>query len=124
MVTMLEAARRASAGKPIIMKQPPPEWDGEWHYELSLCVNDMVLCEDMDIFEDKKKKFAPEHKETPYFRVQSMGSARSDRIDLTLRHHSVSGTDTKWGKWRIRSLDKIKCKKVRFGNLGLLPNDS
>ena len=125
MVTMLEAARRASVGKPIIMKQPPPEWDGEWHYELSLCVNDMVLCEDMEIFDEiRKNLFAPEHKETPYFRVQKMSSSSYGEINLTLRHHSVSGTDTEWGKWEIRSLPKIKCKKVRFGNLGLLPNDS
>lgn len=123
MVTMLEAARRAGAGKPVIVKQPPREWDGEWHYELSLCVNDMVRCEDMSIFEDKKR-FAPEHKETPYFRVQKMGSVRFDRVDLTLCHHSVSGTDTKWGEWRIQSLDKINVKKVQLGNLGLrLPND-
>lgn len=123
MVTMLEAARRRNAREPVIDKKPPPEWEGEWHYKLSLCVNDMVLCEDMEIFEDKKK-FAPEHEKTPYFRVQKMGSLRFDKIDLTLRHHSVSGTDSKWGKWRISSLGKIKCKKVQFGNLGLLPNDS
>ena len=124
MVTMLEAARRASVGEPVIMKQPPPEWDGEWHYELSLCVNDMVRCEDeaMSIFEDTKK-FALEHQKTPYFRVQNMSSDRFDKIDLALRHHSVSGTDTKWGEWRIRSLPKIKCRKVQFGNLGLLLND-
>ena len=122
MVTMLEAAKRASAGKPVINKLPPPEWDGEWHDELSLCVNDMVKCEDESIFEDEGK-FAPEHRETPYFRVQTI-SGGSKTIDLRLRHHSVSGTDSNWGLWRISSLTGIKCKKVEIGNLGLLPDDS
>lgn len=121
MVTMLEAARRASAGKPVIIKESPPEWEGEWHYELDLCVNDMVYCQDMSIFEDTEK-FAPEHGETPYFRVQTMSGIEG--LDLRLRHHSISGTDSDWGLWRIRSLSGINCKKVQLGNLGLLSNDS
>ncbi len=122
MVTMLEAAKRASAGKSVIIKKPPREWGGEWRYELHLCTNDIVECLDMNIFENREN-FAPQHKDTPYFRVQKM-SGSEGRLDLSLRHHSISGTDTDWGLWRIQSPDKINCKKVELGNLGLLPDDS
>ncbi len=122
MVTMLEAAQRASAGKPVIVTEPPSEWEEEWHYELDLCVNDMVKCKDMNIFEDTEK-FAPEHRNTPYFRVQKMSGDNCKKINLSLRHHSVSGTDSNWGLWHIQSLAKVNCKKVQFGNLGLLLND-
>ncbi len=117
-ITMLEAAKRASAGKPVVVKEPPSELEG-WCYELDLCINDMVYCEDMSIFEDMNK-FAPEHAETPYFRVQKMSGSGDKRIDLFLRHHSVSGTESDWGMWRITSLDKLNCRKVELGNLGLL----
>ncbi len=124
MVTMLEAAKRASAKKPVVAKEPPQEWEGEWHYELDICVNDMVRWEDMSIFENEEK-FAPEHGETPYFRVQKMcGVEDRNKIDLSLRHHSISGTGSKWGKWRISSLARINLTRVQVGNLGLLPNDS
>jgi len=127
MVTMLEVAQRASAREMIIDKTPSPEWEGEWYYELALCVNDMVVCEDLSIFDGKsndgKSNFATEHKETPWFRVQKMSSNSEDKVDMTLRHHSISGTDTKWGEWRIASLNKIACRKVQIGNLGLLPDD-
>lgn len=121
-VTMLEAAKRASAGKPVVDKEPPPEWEGEWHYELHLCVNDMVRCEDPSIFDDENR-FAPEHRDTPYFRVQRMSKVGKS-LQLYLRHHSISGTDTDWGLWRIVSLNNIKCKRAQFGVLGLLPDDS
>ena len=123
MVTMLEAARRASIGEPVINRVPSSEWEGEWHYELDLCVNDMVYCQDMGIFDDDKK-FDPRHKETPYFRVQTMSSKSETKIDLELRHHSISGMDSDWGRWRISSLSKIACRKIQVGNLGLLPDDS
>ena len=123
MVTMLEAARRASVGEPVIDRMPSPEWEGDWHYELDLCVNDMVCCQDMGIFEDEKK-FEPRHKETPYFRVQKMSSRGEKKIYMELRHHSISGTDSDWGLWRIQSLEKIDCRKMQVGNLGLLPDDS
>ena len=122
MVTMLEAAKRASARKPVVDKEPPPEWDGEWRYELHLCVNDMVRCEDLSIFDDEKR-FAPEHKDTPYFRVQKM-SMNGKIFDLSLRHHSISGTDSDWGLWCIKSLKNITCKRAQPGVLGLLPDDS
>lgn len=118
-VTMLEAAKRASAGKPVIVKEPPSEWR-EWHYELDLCINDIVRCEDMSIFEDTNK-FVPEHAETPYFRVQKISGSGNKRIDLYLRHHSISGTESDWGLWHIQSLGRLKCRKVQLGNLGLLP---
>lgn len=121
-VTMLEAAKRASAGKPVVDKEPPPEWEGEWRYELHLCVNDMVRCEELSIFDDEKR-FANEHRDTPYFRVQTIGGTR-ENPDLRLRHHSISGTDSNWGLWRIRSLNNIKCKRAQPGVLGLLPDDS
>lgn len=121
-VTMLEAAKRASAGKPVVDKEPLPEWDGEWRYELHLCVNDMVRCEDPSIFDDEDR-FAPEHRETPYFRVQIISSGR-ENPDLRLRHHSISGTDSNWGLWRISSLKNVKCKRAQSGVLGLLPDDS
>ena len=123
MVTMLEAARRASVGEPVINRVPSPEWEGEWHYELDLCVNDMVCCQDMGIFEDEKK-FDPRHKETPYFRVQTMSLSGDKTLDLRLRHHSVSGMDSDWGLWRIRSLEKIAFTKIQIGNLGLMSDDS
>ncbi len=123
MVTMLEAARRASMGEPVINKASKAEWEDDWHYELALCVNDVVRCLDMSVFDDEKK-FAPQHKETPYFRVQSISSGGEDKIDITLRHHSISGTDSDWGKWRIRSLANMSFEKVQIGNLGLLPDDS
>ena len=123
MVSMLEAAQLASVGKPVINRMPPSEWEGQWQYELDLCVNDMVCCQDLSIFENGKI-FAPQHRETPYFRVQNMNSKGDKKIDMTLRHHSVSGTDSSWGKWRISSLSKIACKRVQVGNLGLLPDDS
>ena len=122
MVTMLEAAKRASSKKLVIDRNPPLEWNGEWHYELDLCVNDMVRCEDSSIFENGN--FTSEHRDTPYFRVQNMSSTKNTTINLSLRHHSVSGTDSNWGLWNIRSLENIKCKKVQVGNLGLLANDS
>lgn len=122
MVTMLEAAKRASAGKPVVDKEPPSEWDGEWHYELHLCVNDMVRCEDLSIFDDENR-FAPEHKDTPFFRVQKM-SMNGKIFDLSLRHHSISGTDSNWGLWCIKSLKNIACKRAQFGVLGLLLDDS
>lgn len=121
-VTMLEAAKRASARKPVVDKEPPPEWDGEWRYELHLCVNDMVRCEDLSIFDDENR-FAPEHRDTPYFRVQVITGTKK-RPDLRLRHHSISGTDSDWGLWRIQSLTNIKCKRAQPGVLGLLPDDS
>lgn len=121
-VTMLEAAKRASAGKPVVDKEPPPEWEGEWRYELHLCVNDMVRCEDLSIFDDENR-FAPEHRDTPYFRVQRMSKVGKS-LQLYLRHHSISGTDTDWGLWRIVSLNNIKCKRAQSGVLGLLPDDS
>lgn len=123
-VTMLEAAKRASAGKPVVDKEPPPEWEREWRYELHLCVNDLVRCEELSIFDDESR-FAPEHRDTPYFRVQSI-SGSGKRPDLSLRHHSISGTDPKmrWGLWRIKSLKNIKCKRAQPGVLGLLPDDS
>ncbi len=124
MVTMLEAAKRASARKPVIVKETPPKWEGKWHYELDLCVNDMVRWEDMSIFEDPEK-FAPEHGETPYFRVQKMyGVEDKNIIDLCLRHHSISGTGSKWGECSIKALARINLTRVQVGNLGLLPNDS
>ena len=123
MVTMQEAARRASVGESVINRAPSPEWEGEWHYELDLCVNDMVRCQDMSIFEDQKK-FDPRHKETPYFRAQKMSLSGEKKIDMTLRHHSISGTDTKWGLWRISSLEKIAFTKIQIGNLGLMSDDS
>lgn len=125
MVTMLEAAKRASARKPVVDKEPPPEWDGEWHYELHLCVNDMVRCEDPSIFDDEKR-FANEHRDTPYFRVQKMTrkAGKYPRLELDLRHHSISGTDPNWGLWRISSLKNIKCKRAHPGVLGLSPDDS
>lgn len=123
-VTMLEAAKRASAGKPVIDKEPPKEWDGEWHYELSLCVNDMVKCLDESIFEDKIR-FASEHKKTPYFRVQGISMPPKGRLDLCLRYHSISVTAKSiWGLWRILTAVNIKCEKVKPSNLGLLPDDS
>ena len=120
MVTMLEAARRIRAREPLVDETPSPDW----HYELDLCVNDMVRCEDMSIFDDEKK-FAPEHKDTPYFRVQSISSSSEDKIDIRLRHHSVTAIEdkNKWGLWRIQSLKNIVFKKVSIGNLGLLPED-
>ena len=121
-VTMLEAAKRASAGKPVVDKEPPLEWGGKWHYELHLCVNDMVRCEELSIF-DHEKRFANEHRDRPYFRVQKISGARKTP-DLWLRHHSISGTDSNWGLWRISSLKNIKCKRAQFGVLGLLPDDS
>lgn len=121
-VTMLEAAKRASAGKPVVDKEPLPEWDGEWRYELHLCVNDMVRCEDLSIFDDEKR-FAPEHRDTPYFRVQTISNTGKSP-DLRLRHHSISGTDSNWGLWRITSLKNIKCKRAQPSVLGLLPDDS
>ncbi len=121
METMLDTAKRASAGQPIVVKEPSSEWEGEWHYELHLCVNDIVRCEDMSIFDDNEK-FAPEHKKTPYFRVQTMNSESDKKIDLRLRHHSISGTDSNWGLWRIQSLNNIELTKVQLGNLGLLPD--
>lgn len=122
MVTMLEAAKRASAGKPVVDKEPPPEWDGEWRYELHLCVNDMVRCEDLSIFDDENR-FAPEYRDTPYFRVQKM-SMNGKIFDLSLRHHSISGTDSDWGLWCIKSLKNMTCKRAQSGVLGLLPDDS
>ncbi len=122
MVTMLEAAKRAKSNKPVIDRNPPLEWDGEWHYELDLCVNDMVRCEDLDIFENDN--FAPEHRASPWFRVQTMNSGGRNKVDLRLRHHSVSGTDSNWGLWRIRSLKNVRCRKEQIGNLGLLVDDS
>ncbi len=122
MVTMLEAAKRASSKKPVIDRNPPLEWNGEWHYELDLCVNDMVRCEDSSIFENGN--FASEHRDTPYFRMQKMSSTKNTTINLSLRHHSVSGTDSNWGLWHIQSLENIKCSKVQIGNLGLLADDS
>ena len=121
-VTMLEAAKRASAKKPVVDKEPPPEWDGEWRYELHLCVNDMVRCEDLSIFDDEKR-FANEHRDTPYFRVQRMSKVGKS-LQLYLRHHSISGTDSDWGLWRIVSLKNIKCKRAQPGVLGLLLDDS
>ena len=125
MVTMLEAAKRTSTGKPLIVKATPRDWSppksGEWQYELDLCVNDMVYCEDMRIFEDEKFEFALEHRETPYFRVQTMSGEGDKKIDLRLRHHSVSGTESKWGLWRICSPRNMSFRKVQLGNLGLLP---
>ena len=121
-VTMLEAAKRASSGKPVVDKEPSPEWNGEWHYELHLCVNDMVRCEDLDIFDDENR-FDPKHRDTPYFRVQTISST-GETPDLRLRHHSISGTDSNWGLWRIRSLNNIKCKRAQPSVLGLLPDDS
>ena len=123
MVTMLEAARRASVGESVIDRTPSLEWEGEWRYELDLCVNDMVCCQDLGIFDDEKK-FDPRHKETPYFRVQKMSLSGEKKIDMTLRHHSISGTDSEWGLWRITSLEKITCRKLQVGNLGLLLDDS
>ena len=119
-VTMLDAARRAGLGKPIIDKRPPPEWVGDWHYELDLCVNDMVCCEEKSIFE-KSDNFTVEHRKTPYFRVQQMSSSGNGKIDLYLRHHSVPGSESNWGLWRIQSLHKLKFRKIQLGNLGLLP---
>ena len=57
MVTMLEAARRVSVREPLVDKTPSPEWEwpGKWYYELDLCGNDMVHCEEMSIFDDEKK---------------------------------------------------------------------
>lgn len=121
-VTMLEAAKRASSGKPVVDKEPSPEWNGEWHYELHLCVNDMVRCEDLSIFDDENR-FDPKHRDTPYFRVQTISST-GETPDLRFRHHSISGTDSNWGLWRIRSLNNIKCKRAQPGVLGLLPDDS
>ena len=121
MTTMLEAARRVSTNKPVVDRTPPLEWSDEWHYELDLCVNDMVYCEDPDIFESDD--FASEHRETPWFRVQKMRKSNA-AIDLHLRHHSVSGTASNWGLWRISSLKNIKCRKVQVGNLGIFANDS
>lgn len=121
-VTMLEAAKRASAGKLVIDTEPPKEWEGEWHYELSLCVNDMVKCLDESIF-DNVARFASAHRLTPYFRVQKM-SMSGGTIFLELRHHSISGTDSDWGLWRIQTPNKIVCEKVQPGNLGLFPDDS
>ena len=125
MVTMLEAARRVSVGESVINKVPKPEWEveGDWYYELHLCTNDMVRCLDMSVFEDDEK-FAPQHRETPYFRVQSISSGGEDKIDMELRHHSISGTDSDWGKWRISKLANMSLEKVQIGNLGLLPDDS
>ena len=122
MVTMLEAAKRASSKKPVIDREPPLEWDGEWHHELDLCINDMVCCEDSSVFGNGN--FASEHRETPWFRVQQINSKSNNSIDLSLRHHSVSGSASNWGLWRIRSLVNIKCRKVQIGNLGLLSDDS
>lgn len=121
-VTMLEAAKRASAKRPVVDNEPPPEWEGEWHYELHLCVNDMVRCEDLSIFDDENR-FAPKHRDTPYFRVQKMSKIGKTLV-LYLRHHSISGTDSDWGLWRIQSLNNIKCKRAQPGVLGLLPDDS
>ena len=126
MVTMLEAARRIGAREPLVDEKPSSEdWPGEWYYEVDLCGNDMVRCEDMSIFDDDdEKKFAPEHKDTPYFRIQSISSSSEDKIDIRLRHHSVTATGKdKWGLWRIQSLKNIVFKKVSIGNLGLLPED-
>ena len=128
MVTMLEAARRASAGEPVINKKAPPEWSppqcGEkWQYALHLCVNDTVHCDDLSIFE-RKEKFAPEHKKTPYFRVQKINSTKETKVDISLRHHSVSGVGPKWGLWRISSLSDMAFTTVQTGNLGLTLNDS
>ena len=123
MVTMLEAARRSSVGEPVINRTPPTEWGGEWRYELELCINDMVRCQDMNIFNDERK-FAPQHKETPYFRVQTMSLSGNKTLDIRLRHHSISGTESEWGLWRIRSLEKIACSKIQIGNLGVLLDDS
>ncbi len=123
MVTMLEAVRRASTRQPIINKMPPEEWEGEWYYELHLCNNDMVRCDDSGAFEKDKDNFAPEHRATPYFRVQKM-SKSGNQLKLYLRHHSVSGTDTDWGLWNISSLSEINFSKAQLGNLGRLPDDS
>ena len=122
MVTMLEAARRASAGKPIIDRESPAEWGGEWHYELALCVNDMVECLDTNIFENNEN-FDPRHLQTPYFRVQAISSDNKSKIDLSLRHHSISGTDDKWGLWRISSLKNLNIRPLHVGNLGLTADD-
>ena len=121
-VTMLEAAKRASAGKPVVDQEPPSEWDGEWRYELHLCVNDMVRCEDPNIFDDEER-FVSGHRDTPYFRVQKMSKVGKQLL-LYLRYHSISGTDSDWGLWRIQSLNNIKCKRAQSGVLGLLPDDS
>lgn len=121
-VTMLEAAQRASAGKPVVDQEPPSEWDGEWRYELHLCVNDMVRCEDPNIFDDEER-FVSGHRDTPYFRVQKMSKVGKQLL-LYLRYHSISGTDSDWGLWRIQSLNNIKCKRAQSGVLGLLPDDS
>ena len=122
-VSMLEAARRASSKSPIISKEAPSKWDGTWNYVLHLCINDMVKWKDLNIF-GNSERFSPFHKQTPYFRVQKM--SRSDRTPLVLylRHHSVSGTDSDWGLHRITSLEKIDCEKVQLGNLGIFENDS
>ena len=122
-VTMLEAAKRASKGRPVIDRDAPAEWNGEWYFELALCVNDMVKCLDLSIFGKKPENFADEHSLTPYFRIQNMNSKNEKKIDLSLRHHSVSGTNDKWGVWRIQSLENLNVKPVHFGNLGLLPGD-
>lgn len=121
MVSMLEAAKRAKMKQTIIRKTAPTHWQGDWHYQIHLCSQDLVKWEDEAMLDEQilAGKMHSSFKETPYFRVQKMSSKDDNMIDISFRHHSVSGTDNDWGLLRIQSLKNIKCQVVHIGNLGL-----
>ena len=116
MVSMIEAAQRAALKQPIVRKEAPTHWEGTWHYQIHLCAQDLVRWDDDSVFDSEHMH--PTFRQTPYFRVQSMSSMSETSLDISLRHHSVSGTDDKWGLIRIRSLSNMHCSLAHIGNLG------
>lgn len=118
MVSMIEAAGRAQSGQPVVDKTPPKDWEGTWHYQIHLCNQDMVRWEDDSVFNGENENLHPSFKNTPYFRVQKMSAKDKKSIDIFFRHHSVSGTEDKWGLIQVQSLKKVTCAVAHIGNLG------
>lgn len=116
-VYTLEARQRISRAEPIIQRNQPASWEGEWHYLMDLATNDLVYWtgELANNEEGNNQKYHDTHITTPIFRVQIISSVGGGLI--TLRHHSVATSNDAWGRI-ISTTNTLHCRKIHLGSLG------
>ena len=122
LISALDARQRIRRGEAIIQREPPEEWDGEWHYWMDLAINDMLYWHgDLSKKQYKKDELVLDewHIRVPIFRVQKF----SNDGEITLRHYSVSTTRDKWGQIRCSSPKMLEARKIYLGNLGWTPTE-